>query len=168
MSRVLILLYILLLPLLLPVSSRATTWYVNPQGTGDAPRIQAAIFMADEGDTITYTVTLTNEGYAVASDVEYQQSLPVGVSGLQVLSIPEGATNSSASVGGENGNGFVLVSGMDLEPGETRGHQPEYGGGRHQQPRAELCSSPGAGDHRGAVLCVVHDQRQPAVGERRC
>jgi len=44
--------FLLLALTLTPVSSRAVVWNVNPQGTGDAPTIQAAYDAAGAGDLI--------------------------------------------------------------------------------------------------------------------
>jgi len=43
---------ILILCLLLPVSAAARIWLVNPDGTGDAPTIQAAVDSLSSGDEI--------------------------------------------------------------------------------------------------------------------
>jgi predicted outer membrane repeat protein len=54
---------------LIPVSALADTWYITPDGTGDAPTIQAGIDSADAGDEVVLADgTYTGDGNR---DVDY-------------------------------------------------------------------------------------------------
>ena len=52
MTRWLVALLILSAPVTLSAAAGATTWHVNPLGTGDFPTIQAAVNATADGDTI--------------------------------------------------------------------------------------------------------------------
>lgn len=66
------------------------------------------------GDTLRYTITLTNSTVAVASGVSVSDDMPAGVGGLNVVSTPVGSSNGSTSGGGANGTGKVSVSGISV------------------------------------------------------
>ncbi|MGL5347274.1 MAG: DUF7507 domain-containing protein, partial [Peptostreptococcaceae bacterium] len=80
----------------LPVSDSATSNTVNT-AVGDLVILKAVdkIF-ADLGDTVTYTVTLTNTGKAPINNAQFQDNTPSGTSyvsgSLTITSVPAGVT----------------------------------------------------------------------------
>ncbi|WP_350016136.1 CshA/CshB family fibrillar adhesin-related protein [Rhodanobacter sp. IGA1.0] len=66
------------------------------------------------GDTLRYTITLTNSTAATATGVSVNDDMPADVGGLNVISTPSGSTNSSTVSGGTNGTGKVSVSGISV------------------------------------------------------
>ena len=66
------------------------------------------------GDTLRYTITLTNSTAAVATGVSVSDSMPTGVGSLSVVSTPTGSTNSSTTSGGTNGTGLISVTGISV------------------------------------------------------
>ncbi|WP_426687819.1 beta strand repeat-containing protein [Rhodanobacter ginsengiterrae] len=66
------------------------------------------------GDTLRYTITLTNSTAGVATGVSVSDDMPAGVGGLSVISTPAGSSNGSTTNGGANNTGKVSVSGISV------------------------------------------------------
>ena len=69
---------------------------------------------ADPGDTLRYTITLTETGGTAASGVSVIDDVPANVTGFAVVSIPAGSTNGSTVGGGANGNGLLSISNITV------------------------------------------------------
>ncbi|MBW2413957.1 MAG: DUF11 domain-containing protein [Deltaproteobacteria bacterium] len=68
---------------------------------------------AGAGDTLRYTITLTESGGAAASGVSVTDDVPANVTGFSVVSIPAGATDASTGPpSGANSNGYLNVTGI--------------------------------------------------------
>ena len=66
------------------------------------------------GDTLRYTITLSNTTAAAATNVSVSDDMPAGVGGLNVISTPTGSTNTSTTSGGGNGTGVVSLGGISV------------------------------------------------------
>ncbi|MGE0115687.1 MAG: hypothetical protein AB7T07_12500 [Steroidobacteraceae bacterium] len=70
---------------------------------------------ADPGDTLRYTITMTNSSAIAATAVTVTDNIPGNVSGFSVTSIPSGASNVSTGTGtGANNNGFLNITGITV------------------------------------------------------
>lgn len=70
---------------------------------------------ANPGDTLRYTITLTETAGIAATNVTVTDHVPANVSGFAVTSIPAGAINNSTfGTTGANGTGFLNVSGITV------------------------------------------------------
>ncbi len=70
---------------------------------------------ANVGDTLRYTITLTNSSSVTATGVSVTDNVPGNVSGFNVSSIPGGATNSSTGAGtGTNNSGYLNVTNVTV------------------------------------------------------
>ncbi|HET7359593.1 MAG TPA: hypothetical protein VFJ04_05550, partial [Rhodanobacteraceae bacterium] len=67
---------------------------------------------ANPGDTLRYTITLTNGSAGAGSGASVTDDLPAGVSGFTVTGIPAGSSDSSTAGGGANGTGHLAVTGI--------------------------------------------------------
>jgi uncharacterized repeat protein (TIGR01451 family) len=67
---------------------------------------------ANPGDTLRYTITLTNSSAGAGGNVSVTDDMPVGISGFAVTAIPAGSTDSSTAGGGANGNGRLNIAGI--------------------------------------------------------
>lgn len=71
---------------------------------------------AAPGDTLRYTITLTNTASVPATAVTVTDDFPLGVGTLSVFSIPAGATDNSTPTGGANGTGFLEITDVQVPP----------------------------------------------------
>lgn len=70
---------------------------------------------ADPGDTLRYTITLTESAGYAAPRLSVTDDVPLNVSSYALVSYPAGATNSSTGSGtGVNGTGFISLSNIAL------------------------------------------------------
>ncbi len=70
---------------------------------------------ANPGDTLRYTITLTNSTAIPTSGASVTDNVPVNVTGFNVVSIPGGATNGSTGSGtGTNNTGYVNITGITV------------------------------------------------------
>ena len=69
---------------------------------------------ADPGDTLRYTLTLTETAGAVANDVSVTADMAALVQGFAVTSVPAGSGNASVPGGGANGTGQLHVTGITV------------------------------------------------------
>ena len=74
---------------------------------------------AEIGDTLRYTITLTeNGGQGIAATaVSVVDDLAANLGNLSIVSIPAGATDNSVGSGGANGTGQVNVTGITIPAG---------------------------------------------------
>lgn len=116
------------------IVTRATFTYTNSVGpitsskdVTDTTTVQAADLSTstktwvdlnggdqDPGDTIQYTITLTNTSPVAASGVTVTDDMPPAVDNFSVVSFPGGATNGSTSGGGANGTGYLSISNVTV------------------------------------------------------
>jgi uncharacterized repeat protein (TIGR01451 family)/fimbrial isopeptide formation D2 family protein len=68
----------------------------------------------EPGDTLEFTVTLTESGGAPATGVTVTDELDDSLGLLQLVSVPAGATGSVDASGGANGTGSLQVDGIDV------------------------------------------------------
>jgi uncharacterized repeat protein (TIGR01451 family) len=88
----------------LPILSTSTKTFVDVNG-GDA----------NPGDTLRYTITLTESAGFIAPNVSVTDDMPANVDNLTVTTVPAGAVNNSTGAGtGTNGNGFLDVSSITV------------------------------------------------------
>lgn len=70
---------------------------------------------AEPGDTLRYTITISESAGIAATEAAVTDDLPSNVSGFQLNSIPSGATNASTGLGtGANSTGFLNVTGISV------------------------------------------------------
>lgn len=70
---------------------------------------------ANPGDTLRYTITLTETAGVAATAVSVTDDIPAGVTNFAVVSLPAGATNASTGAGtGANNTGYLDVSGITV------------------------------------------------------
>ena len=70
---------------------------------------------ANPGDTLRYTITLTESAGYAAPRVSVTDDVPLNVSSYTLVSFPAGATNSSTGNGtGANGTGYISLSNIAL------------------------------------------------------
>jgi len=69
------------------------------------------------GDTLEYTITVTESGGAAATGVSVTDNIPANVTGFTVVSIPAGATDSSTPTGGANGTGWLNITNITVPAG---------------------------------------------------
>ena len=70
---------------------------------------------ANPGDTLRYTVTLTETGGAAATGVSVTDDVPANVTSYSLVTVPAGATNSSTGAGtGANNNGRVNITNITV------------------------------------------------------
>lgn len=69
------------------------------------------------GSPITYVIAISNTGNVDATDVTVRMSVPPRVSDFELLSVPDGATNTSAPRSGLNGTGLINVTGLTVPAG---------------------------------------------------
>jgi trimeric autotransporter adhesin len=70
---------------------------------------------ANPGDTLRYTITLTESAGVAATAVSVTDDVPANVSGFNVIGIPGGASNASTGDGtGANGTGYLNVTGISV------------------------------------------------------
>ncbi len=92
-----------------PISTDlSTSTHVGVDQNGDDP---------SPGDTIRYTVTLTESGGTLADGISVQLDVPGGVTGFSVVSTPAGSTDSSSPTGGAHGTGTLDISDISVPAG---------------------------------------------------
>jgi uncharacterized repeat protein (TIGR01451 family) len=70
---------------------------------------------ANPGDTLRYTITLTETAGIPATGVVVTDDVPAAVTGFTVVSLPPGASNGSTGNGsGANGTGFLNISNVSV------------------------------------------------------
>ena len=70
------------------------------------------------GDTIRYTITLTETSGIIATGLDVTDSMPPNTAGFTVVSAPAGATNSSTGAGtGANGTGYLNITNITVPAG---------------------------------------------------
>ncbi len=70
------------------------------------------------GDTVEYTITVTDTGSAVGNNIEVTDNIPTDISSYSLVSIPGGSTNNSTGSGtGSNGTGYIDISGISISSG---------------------------------------------------
>ena len=70
------------------------------------------------GDTVEYTITVTDSGSAVGNNIEVTDNIPADISSYSLVSIPGGSSNNSTGSGtGANGTGFIDISGISVPSG---------------------------------------------------
>ncbi len=75
---------------------------------------------ADPGDTLRYTITLTESAGGDATVVQVTDDIPVNVSGFTVvLPLPPGATDNSVIGGGANSTGYLDIQGITVPAGTS-------------------------------------------------
>jgi uncharacterized repeat protein (TIGR01451 family) len=90
--------------------SHVTFCYAKPGGSEGSPDIEVqkssdAGAPLHPGDTITYTIVVTNVGDATAHDITVQDELPAGVHPVDGLPDLSGATGSCTAAGSSNSSG---------------------------------------------------------------
>lgn len=88
--------------ILRPVLSTSTKTVADLNGGDAAP-----------GDTLRYTITVTESAGVAATGVEVTDDIPANVTGFTVSSIPAGSTNASGG-GGANGTGFLDITNISI------------------------------------------------------
>ena len=72
------------------------------------------------GDTVEYTITVTDTGAAAGYNIEVTDEIPALISSFSVVSIPGGATNASTGTGtGTNGTGYLDITGINVAANST-------------------------------------------------
>jgi trimeric autotransporter adhesin len=72
------------------------------------------------GDTLRYSITLTNTGLAASSNASISDSLPANIESFTVFSMPAGAVNnSSPAPAGTNNTGLVQINGISVNAGAS-------------------------------------------------
>lgn len=66
------------------------------------------------GDVLRYTITLNNTSSLPAAGISVSDDIPANISGFTVISIPDGATDSSTGAGGANGTGYLNISNITV------------------------------------------------------
>lgn len=66
------------------------------------------------GNTVQYTITLTESNGGEAGNVSVVDDVPPNLSNFTVTSFPAGATNSSTSTGGANNDGQLNITGITV------------------------------------------------------
>ncbi len=75
---------------------------------------------ADPGDTLRYTITLTESAGGDATGVQVTDDIPVNVSGFAVvMPLPPGATDNSVIGGGANSTGFLDIQNITVPAGTS-------------------------------------------------
>ncbi len=75
---------------------------------------------ANPGDTLRYTITLTESAGLAATNVQVTDDAPANTTGFAVVSIPAGASNFSTGAGtGGNGVGFLDIRGISVPASGT-------------------------------------------------
>jgi uncharacterized repeat protein (TIGR01451 family) len=70
---------------------------------------------ADPGDTLRYTITLSETAGVAAANVAVTDDIPANTSGFSVVSVPAGSTDASTGSGtGAHGTGFLDVTGITV------------------------------------------------------
>lgn len=69
---------------------------------------------ANPGDTLRYTVTITESAGHAAAGVTLTDSVPANTSWSGFVSVPGGAASSFAAGAGDNGNGELSVAGISI------------------------------------------------------
>lgn len=69
---------------------------------------------AAPGDTLRYTITLTESAGVAASNISVTDDIPANVTGFSVVSTPAGSTDGSTGGGGANGTGYLNVTGISV------------------------------------------------------
>ncbi len=69
------------------------------------------------GSPITYVIAVSNTGNVDATDVSVRMSVPPRVSDFELLSFPEGSTNTSAPGSGLNGTGLINITDLTVPAG---------------------------------------------------
>lgn len=71
------------------------------------------------GETITYTITVVNDGEQDAQNVRVIDDIPADVNSFTVTGTPGGSTDSSLPSGGANGTGFLDINGFTVAAGTS-------------------------------------------------
>lgn len=66
------------------------------------------------GDTLEYTITLTESGGQQADNASVTDDIPAGVTNFTVVSVPTGSVDVSTATGGANGTGYLHVTGITV------------------------------------------------------
>lgn len=66
------------------------------------------------GSTLQYTITLTESAGVAAVGASVTDDVPANLTNFTVVSYPSGATNSSTSSGGANGDGQLNITGINV------------------------------------------------------
>lgn len=92
----------------IPSNSDARTWHIQPDGTGDAPTIQAGIDSAASGDSILVAAGIYYENL----DMSGKALLLKGVSGAEATVIDGGQRGRVLAMSGGVVEGFTLQRGL--------------------------------------------------------
>lgn len=71
------------------------------------------------GDTLRYTVTISNAGGVDATNVTVYDDIPANITGWSLVSSPAGSTDNSTVGGGANGTGLAWFSGFTVAAGAS-------------------------------------------------
>ncbi len=76
---------------------------------------------AKPGDTLEFTITLTETGGANATGVTVTDDIPANISGYTIVSMPSGATDNSTGTGtGANSTGYLDISNITVLAGTSQ------------------------------------------------
>jgi hypothetical protein len=132
-------LLVILAVLILTCRVSARTWYITPEGTGDAPTIQAGIDSATSGDTVLVAAGTYSEacrdtlGVGASMLTVWVDIVLVGENGAEATVLDaQGTCRVIGNFGGATVSGFTIIGGY------TEITDEDLGGG------GILCLAPGA------------------------
>jgi uncharacterized repeat protein (TIGR01451 family) len=129
----------------------------------------------DPGDTLRYTITLTETTGVAASNVSVTDDIPANVSGFSAgaLALPPGAMNASTYGGtGANGTGFLNVTGISVPANGTASVRFDVQVAAGTPPgatvdnTATIINPNGAGATPSAPQLVVSQSQIPGSGTK--
>jgi uncharacterized repeat protein (TIGR01451 family) len=128
---------------------------------------------ADPGDTLRYTITLSETGGFATTGVRVTDDIPGLTSGFTVVSIPMGATDASTGFGtGANGAGFLDVSGISVPASSSVDIVFEVGVAAGANPgdiianQASIANPLGPGATVNAPNVIVSESQIPSGGTK--
>jgi uncharacterized repeat protein (TIGR01451 family) len=71
------------------------------------------------GGPIAWSIAVSNTGNVPADGVQVVMDMPANVTGFTVERLPAGGTDQSVPEGGANGNGRLIVTGFNVQPGKV-------------------------------------------------
>jgi trimeric autotransporter adhesin len=75
---------------------------------------------ADPGETLRYTITITNSAAVATTGAGLTDSFPANISSFNVVGVPAGASYTTTGAGtGANGTGALSVSGINVPAGDS-------------------------------------------------
>jgi uncharacterized repeat protein (TIGR01451 family) len=128
---------------------------------------------ADPGDTLRYTITLTESAGVDALDVRVTDDMPGLISGFSIVDLPPGSlNNSTAAPTGANGTGFLDISNFSVPAGTSASLSfdvtiaPGAVPGDIIANQADITVGNGAGAQPVSANVVVSESRIPGRGTK--